>query len=129
MKVLTMSVLIMSLGFGSSIAWAASSGIDPNELKVSQSAYTLSVNDHVSKAKAAKNHFEGLEGEIEKLQARIDKFNKKPYLDTKGFKRQGLRLWKDKLVNELKATADEIVWHETQAKEMLASQGKRTTDS
>ena len=130
MKAITMGVLLfISVGFSTSMVWSASSGNGLDELKVSQSVHTWSVTDHVSKAKAAKNQFKGLEGKIEKLQARIDKFNKKPHLDTKGFKRQGLRLWKGKLVNELRETADKIAWHETQAKEMLALQDKNTTDS
>ena len=130
MKAITMGVLLLiGIAFSTSMVWGEPSGIGSDEMKVSQSAHTWSVNEHVSLAKAAKNQFEGLEGQIEKLQARIDKLNKKPYLDGKGFKRQGLRLWKGKLVNELREAADKMVWHETQAKEILASQDKNTTDS
>ena len=41
---------------------------------------------------ASKEKFENLEAEMHKLQAKIDTFTKKPYLDTKGFKRQGQKI-------------------------------------
>jgi len=130
MKATTMSlILIMGLVTGHSVAWATSNNTAPYDVEKLQSMQTWTVENHVDKAKAAKEKFENLEAKIDELQTKIDKFSQKPYLDTKGFKRQGLRLWKGKLINELRQIADKVVWHETQAHQMLASQDDHQQDS
>ncbi|GJL57081.1 MAG: hypothetical protein NPIRA02_42130 [Nitrospirales bacterium] len=127
MKTLTLCLsLVIGLVVGPSIALAASS---PYHVEKHQAMDAWSAENHVEKARAAKEKVENLEAKIDELQSKIDKFSQKPYLDTKGFKRQGLRLWKGKLVNELRQIVDKIVWHEQQAHDMLASQGDNQEDS
>ena len=122
-------VMMIGLAFTHSPVLAKGSDQFSTDSVNRQTLAPLSVNEHLQLADSAKSTFNDLENQIEKVQARIDKFNQKPYLDTKGFKRQGLRLWKGKLVNELKEAADKVVWHETQAKDMLAARDKQEKDS
>ncbi|GJL64994.1 MAG: hypothetical protein NPIRA04_36480 [Nitrospirales bacterium] len=112
-----------------SVAWATNDNTVPYNDEKLQSMQAWSVENHVEKAMAAKEKFENLEAQIDEVQTRIDKLTQKPYLDTKGFKRQGLRLWKGKLINELRDVADKVVWHENQAQDMLASQDDHQQDS
>ncbi|WP_447969279.1 hypothetical protein [Nitrospira sp. M1] len=127
MKTLIMSlILVVGFGVGPSITLA---GNTPFNIENHQTMKTWSAENHVEKARVAKEKVEGLEAKIDELQTKIDKFSQKPYLDTKGFKRQGLRLWKGKLVNELRQIVDKIVWHEQQAHEMVASQHDNQEDS
>ncbi len=128
-KTILTSVVMMGLTLVGSPAWSTSTDTQLSATETRQALQTASVDEHLRLADSAKERFETLESKIEKLQARIDKLTRRPHLDTKGFKRQGLRLWKGKLVNELKETADKVVWHEMQAKEMLASQDKNHKDS
>ncbi|GJL67359.1 MAG: hypothetical protein NPIRA05_23300 [Nitrospirales bacterium] len=130
MKAITIHlILVVGLAWGSSVAWASGDHGTFSLPENSQAMGTWTAESHVVKAKAAKEKFEILEEEIDNLQTKINKFSQKPHLDTKGFKRQGLRLWKGKLVNELRQIADRIVWHEAQAHEMLASQDDHQQDS
>ena len=122
MKALTISIiLIVGMGFSSSTVWATGVKAGLND-HVTPSMQAWSADEHMALAKSSKEKFENLETEIQQLQAKIDRFTKKPYLDTKGFKRQGLKLWRGKLLNELNQIASKIVWHETQAKEIVISQ-------
>ena len=125
MKTLILSVgLSLGLALSSSIVWAAGPESAPYDPETRQTMQTWSVDEHIASAKAAKEKFDVIEAKVEALQQRIDRFAQKPYLDTKGFKRQGLRLLKGKLMNELGQAADRVVWHENLAKEILVSQDK-----
>ncbi|MCA9472653.1 MAG: hypothetical protein MRJ96_00605 [Nitrospirales bacterium] len=130
MSIKTISVgLAMMVGVAFTYSPALAKGFDSTDTVSRQTLEALSVDEHRRLADSAKATFEDLESQIQKVQARIDKLSQKPHLDTKGFKRQGLRLWKGKLVNELREAANKMVWHKTQAKDMLASRDKQEQDS
>ncbi|WP_454060809.1 hypothetical protein [Candidatus Nitrospira salsa] len=122
-------ILVVGFAMGHSVAWATSDNAVPYDADKLQTMQSWTAENHVEKVRAAKETFENLEAKIDEIQTKIDKFSQKPYLDTKGFKRQGLRLWKGNLINELRQTADKVVWHENQAHEMLASQDDHQQDS
>ena len=80
-----------------------------------------SSKDHLMEARAHHQTVETLEQKIQILNDRIDRFNKKPYLDTKGFKRAGLKRIKGNLVQDLREARVKTVWHKEQAEKVMLS--------
>ena len=128
-RTITASVIMMGVALASSPAWSTSVDTNSPDTETRQVLQTLSVDEHLRILASAKQQFEDLENRIEKVEARIDNLTRKPYLDTKGFRRQGLRLRKGRLLSEQIEAANKIVWHETQVKEMQASRDKHPKDS
>ena len=78
--------------------------------------------DHLAEAKASQREADILKEKVQKLQSRIDRFSQKPYLDTKGFKRSGLKILKGNLTKELREATQKTAWHKSQAKTIMISE-------
>lgn len=84
---------------------------------------------HLLEAKANQQTSENLENKIQKIQDRIDRFNQKPYLDPKGFKRSGLEILKGKLVQDHREADIKTAWHKAQVEKILLSESKDQKNS
>ena len=83
-----------------------------------------SSKDHLKEARAYHQKVETLEQKIQNLNDRIDRFNKKPYLDTKGFKRASLKRIKGNLVQDLREATLKTAWHKDQAEKLMLSESE-----
>ena len=99
-----------------------SRGENPYNYETVRTMQGWSPQDHLLKAKTYHQRSEVLDGKIQKLQDRIDRFSQKPYLDTKGFKRASLKVLKDTLVQELHEATTKTAWHKAQAKKIMISE-------
>ena len=99
-----------------------SMGENPYNYETVRTMQGWSSQDHLLKAKTYHQKSEALDGKIQKLQDRIDRFSQKPYLDTKGFKRASLKVFKDTLVQELHEATTKTAWHKAQAQKIMISE-------
>lgn len=83
-----------------------------------------SPEDHLSKVQEKVVYSEELKSKIQRLKDRIDLFTKKPYLDTKGFKRDRFNRLLGNLKQELQEETAKLVWHKTQARKAMASKSQ-----
>jgi len=97
---------------------------NPYGSQVVRTMQNWSSMDHLAEAKAAQQEAETLENKIQNLQNQIDTYSKKPHLDTKGFKRSGLRILKGNLTKELREVTQKIAWHKSQANTIMISESK-----
>ena len=102
---------------------------NPYDSNTIQSMQRWSAEDHLLKAKTNHQKSEVLEGKIQNLQNQIDRLSKKPYLDTKGFKRDSLNRWKGNLVQELREATTKTAWHRVQAEKIMISESKHQQNS
>jgi len=115
----------------------SSSGQEPGMSLVStpypaqrvHSMLAWSSQDHLLEAQANHQKAEVLEGKIQKLQDRINRFTQKPYLDPKGFKRASLKVLKENLAQEQEEAATKTAWHNAQAKRILMSESNQQRHS
>ena len=95
---------------------------NPYESKMVQQMVNWSSNDHLQEAKVQHQKIQDLENRIGSINERIDRFNKKPYLDTKGFKRSSLKHIKENLVQDLRQATMKTAWHKEQAEKSMFSE-------
>lgn len=95
---------------------------NPYGSQVDRTMQGWSFMDHLAEAKANQQEADTLEEKIQNIQHRIDTYSKKPYLDTKGFKRSGLEILKGKLTKDLRSATQKIAWHKLQAKTIMISE-------
>lgn len=89
--------------------------VPPYNEETIQAMNQWSSHNHLSKAQEMVANSEELKAKIQRLQDRFDRFSKKPYLDTKGFKRDGLKRHMGSLKKELRVETAKVAWHKTQA--------------
>jgi len=103
------------LGFG--LVNTSESPLDPSPEQIENE---WSAEEHLIAANLFEETAVRLEAKVDHLEQRIARFTKKPYLDPKGFKRQGWKLLKGSHRAELKELREQIVWHYEQAKQLNA---------
>ena len=89
--------------------------VPPYDEETIQAMNQWSSENHLSKAQEKVIYSEKLKAKIQRLQDRFDRFSKKPYLDTKGFKRDSLKRLMGSLKKELREETAKLAWHKTQA--------------
>ena len=76
---------------------------------------------------AAKSHYEEeakpLELKIKRLMKRIQLYDRKPYLDPKGFRRSGLKLRLGNLMKDYSELKQKIAFHQELANQILEATG------
>lgn len=97
-------------------------GSNPYAPEMVKKMVSWSSKDHLMEANAHHQTVETLEQKINKLNDRIDRFNKKPYLDTKGFRRASLKRIKGNVVQDLREATLKTVWHREQAEKVMLSE-------
>ncbi len=93
-------------------------GGTPYDEETIQRMNQWSPEDHLSKAQEKVVYSEELKSKIQQFQGRIDQLTKRPYLDTKGFKRAGLKRLMGNLQQELRMETAKLAWHKTQAERL-----------
>ncbi len=78
--------------------------------------------DHLREANVHQQTVQTLEPKIQQLTDRIDRYNRKPYLDTKGFRRDNMKRTRGNLVRDLKEATLKTTWHQKQAQQAMASE-------
>ncbi len=96
----------------------------PYDEKAIQAMNAWSSEDHLNKAQEKVVYSGELQAKIQRLQERIDRFSQKPYLDTKGFKRAGLKRLLGNFQQELQEETAKLAWHKIQAKQTRVSQSQ-----
>ncbi len=79
---------------------------------------SLSAQDHLKKAQDLEQEIERLADQMFTLDQRMKKYQKKPYLDTKGFRRSGLKLVMGSTMNDIKMLNQQIAWHREEASKL-----------
>ncbi len=110
-KILATSVLLISL-----VGWG--------QAKI----FPVDHPPHIPNELAAEEHWEAselytetlvqLETKVAHLEKRIERFTKKPYLDTKGFKAQGAKNLIGAYNLEIAELRKHVAWHENEAKRL-----------
>ena len=97
-------------------------GSNPYDPETSKTMVGWSSKDHLTKARVHHQQFEALESKIHSLNDRIDRLNRKPYLDSKGLKRNSLKRIKGNLVRNFRDAALKTAWHQEQAQKLMLSE-------
>ncbi|GJL63678.1 MAG: hypothetical protein NPIRA04_23320 [Nitrospirales bacterium] len=103
------------VGFG--LATTPGTPLDPTPEQIENE---WSAEEHLIAANLFEETAVRLEAKVGHLKQRIARFAKKPYLDPKGFKRQGWKLLMGSHRAELKELREQIAWHHEQAKQLNA---------
>ena len=98
--------------------------VTPYNEETIQAMNQWSHEDHLSKAQEKVVYSKDLKAKIQRLQDRFDRYSKKPYLDTKGFKRDSLERQMGSLKQELRQETAKLAWHKTQAQKTMMSQSQ-----
>lgn len=96
----------------------------PYDKETIQAMAGWSSEDHLNKAQEKVVYSGELKAKIQQLQERIDRFSQRPHLDTKGFKRAGLKRLLGNLQQELQEETAKLAWHKTQAQQTMVSQSQ-----
>ena len=96
--------------------------VNPYGSQMVQTMQGWSSRDHLAEAKTNQQDADTLKKKVQNLQNRIDTYSQKPYLDTKGFKRSGLKILKGNLTKDLREATQKIAWHQSQAKTIMISE-------
>ena len=89
--------------------------VPPYDEETIQAMNQWSTESHLIKAQEKVVYSEELKTKIQELQDQFDRLSQRPYLDTKGFKRDGLKRLIGSLQKELQEETAKVVWHTTQA--------------
>ncbi|MDX1411171.1 MAG: hypothetical protein R3351_03360 [Nitrospirales bacterium] len=114
MKQLTMLIVAIFL-LVSPISVASGDTTSPNtQLGISEWSQTTA-DDHLTTAQTLEQKVSILEAKIIKMAERVTEFERKPYLDTKGFRRDSLKRIIGSTLKEIKDLQNRIAWHRTEA--------------
>jgi chaperonin cofactor prefoldin len=97
-------------------------GKNPYDSDTVQRMVGWSSQDHLTQAREHHAQIDALGKRIEDLDTRIERFNRKPYLDTKGFKRASLKRIKGNLILDLREATVKTAWHQSQAEKVMLSE-------
>lgn len=98
--------------------------VPPYDEETIQAMNQWSSENHLSKAQEKVVYSAELKTRIQRLQDRLDRFSKRPYLDSKGFKRNSLKRLMGSLKQELREETAKLAWHKTQAEQTMMSQSQ-----
>ncbi len=113
--VLLASIVLASfVGFG--LAKVQERPLAPSE----KNANAWTVEEHQIAADLFEETAVRLELKVRHLEQRVERFAKKPYLDPKGFKRQGWERLIGAHRSEISELREQMAWHRTQASQFNA---------
>ena len=75
----------------------------------------LSAQDHLSHAQNLEQKIDRLAKKVIEADQKVAKYNEKPYLDTKGIRRTGLKLLMGSTLTEIKELREQVAWHRAEA--------------
>ena len=85
-----------------------------------QIANEWSAEEHLIASNLFEETAARLESKVSHLEQRLARFDQKPYLDPKGFKRQGWKRLMESHQAELSELEEQIAWHQEQANRLNA---------
>ena len=71
--------------------------------------------EHESTAQKLEKKIAQLQDEVEELNQKISRYEKKPYLDPKRFRRDGLKILRGSTVKKMSTLQDQVAWHRAEA--------------
>ncbi len=114
MKLLTMLIATMFL-LVSPISVATGDTKSPStQLGISEWSQ-VTADDHLTTAQTLEQKVATLEAKIIKMAEKVIEYDRKPYLDTKGFRRDSLKRIIGSTLKEIKELQKRIAWHRTEA--------------
>jgi len=75
----------------------------------------LSAHDHMSQAQNLEQKIDRLAKKVIDMDQKVATYNKKPYLDTKGIRRNGLKLLIGSTLDQIKTLRKQVAWHRAEA--------------
>ena len=114
MKQLTMLIAAIFL-LVSPMSVASGDTTSPTtQLDISEWSQTTA-DDHLTTAQTLEQKVATLKAKIIKMAERVTEYDRKPYLDTKGFRRDSLKRIIGSTLKEIKDLQKRIAWHRTEA--------------
>ena len=114
MKLLT--ILIATMVFFVSPMSVAAADITSPTIKLENSEWSqFTADDHLTVAQTLEQKVARLEAKILNMTEKITEYGRKPYLDTKGFRRDSLKRIIGSTLKEIKDLRERIAWHRTEA--------------
>ncbi|HBP90115.1 MAG TPA: hypothetical protein PKK23_11965 [Nitrospirales bacterium] len=99
---------------GASNANTAISPMNPDSIGLHFNT-AKTAEDHLTKAQNLEKEIERLEAQVSELKQDVARYNEKPYLDTKGFRRNGLKLLIGTSEKKISNIRKIVAWHRTEA--------------
>ncbi len=89
----------------------------------------VSAQDHLNHAKRLEQKVGLLEEELSRINQRVARYEQKPYLDPKRFRRDGLKILRGANLREIEILQEKVAWHHAQASRLagLNSSGQDET--
>ena len=121
MKLLTILIATMVLLVSPMSVASADITSPANQLGNSEWSQ-FSADDHLTMAQTLEQKVATLEAKILKMAEKITEYDSKPYLDTKGFRRDSLKRIIGSTLKEIKILRERIAWHRTEASSLAEVQ-------
>ncbi|WNM62336.1 hypothetical protein [Candidatus Nitrospira neomarina] len=77
---------------------------------------------HLTQAQKLEQEAADLAAKVRELNQKVAKYEKKPYLDTKGFHRDGLKRIIGTTLQKVSALQDQVAWHRDEASRLAAQE-------
>jgi hypothetical protein len=106
------AVLVFMLGavdYASGDTMKPSFQVDPIEWSINTAEF------HLTQAQKLQQEATDLAARVRELNQKVAKYEKKPYLDTKGFHRDGLKRIIGTTLQKVSALRDQVAWHRDEA--------------
>ncbi|MGP0592946.1 hypothetical protein ACTRXD_10490 [Nitrospira sp. T9] len=88
--------------------------IDPIELSINSAEF------HLTLAQKLEQEAADLGAKVRELNQKVAKYEKKPYLDAKGFHRDGLKRIIGTTLQKVSTLRDQVAWHRDEASRLAA---------
>ncbi|HNP61774.1 MAG TPA: hypothetical protein PKM72_13095 [Nitrospirales bacterium] len=111
-KMMLFAALIFMFGavdYASGATTKPSFQFDPIEWPINTAEF------HLTQAQKLEQEATDLAAKVTELNQKIDKYEKKPYLDTKGFHRDGLKRIIGTTLQKVSALRGQVAWHRDEA--------------
>jgi predicted flap endonuclease-1-like 5' DNA nuclease len=86
----------------------------------SQGQPLLSAQDHLNHAQMLEQDFSSLKEQISRIDQKVARYEKKPYLDPKHFRRDGLKKIRGVTEKKIAKLQEQGAWHQAQASRLAA---------
>ncbi len=116
LAIIVSACLFMGGGFGMASANLTAS----MEVPGTQSTALGTSGEHLKKAESLEEELTQLNDKLEKLTDKIRRYENKPYLDTKGLRRDSLERLMGTTVARANALREQIAWHRQEASRLTA---------
>ncbi|WNM56359.1 hypothetical protein [Candidatus Nitrospira allomarina] len=106
--------MVGTVGYASGDTTKPSFQVDPKEWSINTAEF------HLTQALKLEQEATDLTAKVRELNQKVAKYEKKPYLDTKGFHRDGLKRIIGTTLQKVSALRDQVAWHRDEASRLAA---------